>query len=87
LRKKNIACSLSYAKWNPPVWRWVPEEGGRVKAEGEGERIWSKYFIPMYENRTMKTVDIVLRRGWNDRVNLIKVYCMHVWKYHNNLYD
>jgi hypothetical protein len=28
----------------------------------KGEQIWLKYFIHMYENRTMKLVEIALRR-------------------------
>jgi hypothetical protein len=57
--------------------------GGRYqwKREGEkrrkaGEWIWSKYFILMYENISMKPVEIVLRRRGNKRdreVNLIEV--------------
>jgi hypothetical protein len=30
--------------------------------KGEGQ-IWRKYFVFMYENRTVKLVKIVLRRG------------------------
>jgi DNA repair photolyase len=51
----------------------------------------------MYENRTIKLFDIVLRREEREggpvteEVNLIKVYCMHACKYCyrtplNNLY-
>jgi hypothetical protein len=43
---------------------------GERKEQGNGERwwIWWKYFIFMYENRTMKPVDIDLRRegGWEE---------------------
>jgi hypothetical protein len=35
-------------------------EGGYQQ---EGAGIWSKYFIPMDENRTMKLVETVSRRG------------------------
>jgi hypothetical protein len=52
------------------LYRWVKEckngvgtSRGREKGKGEGEWVWSKYFISMYENRTMKPVEIVLRRG------------------------
>jgi hypothetical protein len=42
----------------------------------------------MHENRTMKPVDIVLRRGRENKgekegVNLIKIYCKHLCKYPN----
>jgi hypothetical protein len=43
----------------------------------------------MYENRTMKPVEIVLQSeekglgGGIEGVNLIEVHCMHVWKYQN----
>jgi hypothetical protein len=42
----------------------------------------------MYENRIMNPVVIVLRRGGgireNDgRLNLFKIYCNHICKYHN----
>jgi hypothetical protein len=36
--------------------------GRKVNREGEGGPIWSMYFMYMYENRTMKLVEIVLRR-------------------------
>jgi hypothetical protein len=45
------------------------------------------YFVYMYENRTMKTVEIVLRRGgiWetDGGVNIIKIYCKHIRKCHS----
>jgi hypothetical protein len=34
-----------------------------VKGEGGGECTWLKYFIHIHENRTIKSVEIVLRRG------------------------
>jgi hypothetical protein len=42
----------------------------------------------MYENRTMKAVEIVLRRGKEMRengrgVSLIKIYCEHMYKRHD----
>jgi hypothetical protein len=46
-------------------------------------------FCFIYENRKMKLVEIVLRReeGKTRRtmegVNLIKIYCKHICKYHN----
>jgi hypothetical protein len=51
-------------------------------------QIWWMYFVFMYENRIMNPVVIVLRRGGgireNDgRLNLFKIYCNHICKYHN----
>jgi hypothetical protein len=37
--------------------------GGEHKGDGEEERIWWKYFVFMYENRTITSVEIVLRSG------------------------
>jgi hypothetical protein len=42
----------------------------------------------MYENRTMKFVEIALgreeeRRKKMEGVNLIKIHCKHLCKYHN----
>jgi hypothetical protein len=45
------------------------------------EGIWWRYFVVMYENRTMKPVESVLRseegqkRRRMERVDLIKTYC------------
>jgi hypothetical protein len=36
---------------------------GARKGESKGKQIWLMYFIYMYENRTMKPVEIVLRSG------------------------
>jgi hypothetical protein len=33
-----------------------------VNGEGEGGRIWSMYFIDLYENRTIKPVEIILSK-------------------------
>jgi hypothetical protein len=47
------------------------------------------YFVSIYEYRRMKPVEIVLRkeegrRGrMTDGVNLTKIYCKHIHKYHN----
>jgi hypothetical protein len=47
------------------------------------------YFVFLYENRSMKPVEIVLSSGGgqirkNDGgVNLIKMHCKHICKYHN----
>jgi hypothetical protein len=35
---------------------------GRVNRESEGGRIWWVYLVFMYENRTGKPVDMVLRK-------------------------
>jgi hypothetical protein len=45
-------------------------------------------FVSIYENRTRKPVEIVLRRGWGtgrtmEGVNLTKIHCKHICKYHN----
>jgi hypothetical protein len=34
----------------------------RVNREGEGGRIWWMYLAYVYENRTMKPIEIVLKR-------------------------
>jgi hypothetical protein len=47
------------------------------------------YFIYLYENRTMKPAENVLRSeevgggGTMEGVNLTKVYCKHICKCHN----
>jgi hypothetical protein len=49
------------------------------------------YFVFVYENRRMKPVEIVLGRGGRERrggramegVNLTKIYCKHICKYHH----
>jgi hypothetical protein len=44
------------------------QEAGRAKGEGEGGwQIWSKHFIPVYENRIVKPVGIVLRGAKRER--------------------
>jgi hypothetical protein len=45
--------------------------------------MWPKQFIPTHENRTMRPVEMVLRkgegvRGKGEEVNLKRVHCMHV---------
>jgi hypothetical protein len=47
------------------------------------------YLVPIYENRTMKPLEIVLRSGEGgegrtmEGRNLTKIYCKHIYKYHN----
>jgi hypothetical protein len=42
------------------VWGWVPARGGKVKGRG---CVWGLKSEQIYENRTMKPIEIVLRRG------------------------
>jgi hypothetical protein len=42
---------------------WVPVGGVRLIREGKGQQIWCMYFAFVYENRRMKPVEIVVRRG------------------------
>jgi hypothetical protein len=35
----------------------------RANREGEGRQIWRMHFASIYENRAMKPVEIILRRG------------------------
>jgi hypothetical protein len=59
------------------------------KWRGKKGRIWRVYFAYVYENRTMKPVEIVLRsrEGGSGRmmeeINLIKIYHKHICKCHN----
>jgi hypothetical protein len=52
-------------------------EKGKSKGKNEGGWIWKMYFVFVYENRRMKHVKIVLRRGeWGRtmwRMHLIKI--------------
>jgi hypothetical protein len=46
------------------------------------------YFVYVYENRTLKPVEILLRKGRRrggrgEGVAVMKTYCKHIWKYHN----
>jgi hypothetical protein len=47
------------------------------------------YFLSIFENIRMKPIEIVLRRGEKGRgrmmegVNLTKIHCKHICKYHN----
>jgi deoxyadenosine/deoxycytidine kinase len=42
------------------------------------------YFVFIYENRRMKTVEIVLRRGRTmEGINPNKIYFKHICKYYN----
>jgi hypothetical protein len=69
------------------VWEWVPLGGGKVNGETE-EGGYGACTLYMYENRTVKPVEIVLRwgEGWGRMmrgVNLIKIHCKHICKCHN----
>jgi hypothetical protein len=41
---------------------WIPVGQRRAEGDGEGNRIWWKYFEFLHENSRMKHVEIVLRR-------------------------
>jgi hypothetical protein len=41
-------------------------EGGEQKKMMSRKGIWSKYFIHIYEDKIMKLVKVVLRRGKED---------------------
>jgi hypothetical protein len=61
---------------------------GWVNRQSEGGRIWWMYFVYLYKNKTMKPVKIVLRRvraggRMMEWMNLIKTYCKHICKCHN----
>jgi hypothetical protein len=45
-----------------PTQGWVPVGRGRVKGESERGWIWLICFVYLYENRTIKLSEIVLRR-------------------------
>jgi hypothetical protein len=56
-------------------------EGGHKEKGNEG-----MCFVSIYENRSMKPVEIVLRReGKKEGVNLTKIYCKHICKCHMSL--
>jgi hypothetical protein len=42
-------------------------ERGRVNRESEGGQIWSMYWVYMYENKTIKPAEIVLRSEEEER--------------------
>jgi hypothetical protein len=67
---------------------WVPVEGGGHKERvNEGE--YGGCVCIHGGRRRMKPVEIVLRRGGEGRresdgeVNLTKIHCKHICKYHN----
>jgi hypothetical protein len=60
----------------------------KVNGEGEGGKIYWRYFVFMCDNRTMKSYGIVLRRKgrWGkmtEGVNLDKIYGKFICKFHN----
>jgi hypothetical protein len=40
---------------------------GKVNREGEGRQTWLINFVYVYENGTMKSIEIVLKRGKGDK--------------------
>jgi hypothetical protein len=60
---------------------------GSEKVNREGEKVnMSDVLCTIYESRTMKSVEIILRKVEGRRgrmmegVNLIKIYCKHICK-------
>jgi hypothetical protein len=49
------------------VWGCVLPRMGRINTEGREGWIWLMYFIYVHENRTIKPVQIVLRKGKEER--------------------
>jgi hypothetical protein len=61
-----------------------------VKGEGEGGGVVKVLFTHI-ENRIMKPVKIILKRGGGgeiiaEGVNFIKAHCRHVWRYHHETF-
>jgi hypothetical protein len=59
-----------------------------VNREGKEEQIWLMYFTYLYENRTIKPAEIVLKReqGISENgggVNLTQTHCKPMWKCHS----
>jgi hypothetical protein len=46
-----------------PFQEGIPVGAGKVIRESEGGVLWWMYFVYVYENRTVKPVEIVLRMG------------------------
>jgi hypothetical protein len=61
--------------------RWVGTRKGGLKVN------MVDVLVYVYKNRSMKPVEIVLRRGRKKRENdgggKSKIYCKHICKYHN----
>jgi hypothetical protein len=62
--------------------------GGCAQGKEEWGCIWWMYFVSIYENRRMKTCWNCSKRGGSrertmEGVNLSKIYCKHICKYHN----
>jgi hypothetical protein len=62
-------------------------EGRRVNGEGVQGQIWWMYFVYIYENWTMKSDEIFLRRGWDEENDgggkHNKIHCKHICKCHD----
>jgi hypothetical protein len=48
------------------VQEWVLVGESRVSGESEGGRIWSMCFVYVYENRTTKPIEIILKSREGD---------------------
>jgi hypothetical protein len=77
------------------LWAGTSGGGGEMEKVKEGEWIWWMFFAYVYEDRTMKSVKILLSkeegmRENDDGMNLSRVHCKHAWKCHsetlNNFY-
>jgi hypothetical protein len=61
-----------------------------MNGAGQGGRIQLVYFTYTYEDRPLKTVEVILSRGMGKKendggMNPIKVQCKHIWKCHNEI--
>jgi hypothetical protein len=61
-----------------------------AQGKGEGGYIWWIYFISLYENRRMKPITTVLKRGGGGKrenngsyISSTKMHCEHICNYHN----
>jgi hypothetical protein len=78
-------------KWHEYKKETVGERGNGIEGMAEGESEWRVNMVEVhmcvYENRIIKSIKILLkgdrRIRKSNRMNTIKVPCMHVWKFHN----
>jgi hypothetical protein len=63
--------------------RWEPMGYRRMKREGQRGWIWLKYFLCLYENNKANENSSKMGEGIKtiQRVNVIKVLYMNVWKW------